>query len=132
MKLVRFLMKLTNEKVSVELKNGTIIQGDIISVTPSMNINLKNVKMTLKNRNPISLEYINIRGNNIRLVILPDELNLDNLLADSLIKNKKKTSNTSNNSSNTRSNGPGGRGGHGNNSNRGGKSMRGNRRARAF
>lgn len=131
MKLVRFLMKLTNEKVSVELKNGTIIQGDIISVTPSMNINLKNVKMTLKNRNPVSLEYINIRGNNIRLVILPDELNLDNLLADSLIKNKKKTSNATT-ASNARNNGPGGRGAHGSNSTRGGKSIRGNRRARAF
>ena len=124
-------MKLTNEKVSVELKNGTIIQGDIISVTPSMNINLKNVKMTLKNRNPVSLEYINIRGNNIRLVILPDELNLDNLLADSLIKNKKKTSNATT-ASNARNNGPGGRVAHGNNSTRGGKSIRGNRRARAF
>ncbi|KAG7697685.1 hypothetical protein KL930_000260 [Ogataea haglerorum] len=88
MKLVKFLMKLNNEKVQVELKNGTVISGEIVSVTPSMNINLKNVKMTIKHRNPISLEYINIRGNQVRLVILPDELNIDSILSDSMLRPK--------------------------------------------
>ena len=30
MKLVKFLMKLKNETVTIELKNGTVIQGSII------------------------------------------------------------------------------------------------------
>ncbi|ODV86888.1 hypothetical protein CANARDRAFT_218674, partial [[Candida] arabinofermentans NRRL YB-2248] len=91
MKLVRFLMKLNNEKVQVELKNGTVISGEIISVSPTMNINLQNVKMTVKGRNPMNLQFINIRGNQVRLVILPDEINLDNVLTDSMLKPKKKS-----------------------------------------
>lgn len=88
MKLVRFLMKLANERVQVELKNGTVVVGDIISVTPAMNINLKNVKMTVKNRNPVQLEYVNVRGNQVRLVILPDELNVDTILSETVVRAK--------------------------------------------
>lgn len=82
MKLVRFLMKLTNETVQIELKNGTIVQGSIVTVSPTMNITLKKVKMTIKHRDPIVVDFINIRGNNVRDVILPDSINLDLLLQD--------------------------------------------------
>ena len=66
MKLVRFLMKLKNETVTIELKNGTIVVGSINGVDIKMNTFLQNVKMTIKNRDPVSLEQLSIRGNNVR------------------------------------------------------------------
>ena len=88
MKLVRFLMKLSHETVTIELKNGTQVNGTISGVDVAMNTHLKNVKMTLKNRDPVNLESLSIRGNNIRYYILPESLPLENLLIDEGPKRK--------------------------------------------
>ena len=88
MKLVRFLMKLSHETVTIELKNGTQVNGTIQGVDVAMNTHLKNVKMTLKNRDPVNLESLSIRGNNIRYYILPESLPLENLLIDEGPKRK--------------------------------------------
>ncbi|KAK8815046.1 Small nuclear ribonucleoprotein family protein [Blastocystis sp. ATCC 50177/Nand II] len=87
MKLVRFLMKLTTESVTIELKNGTIISGTITGVDVAMNTHLKAVKMTIKGRNPVSLDSMSVRGSSIRYVILPDSINLDAFLVDDAPKN---------------------------------------------
>lgn len=109
MKLVNFLRKLRNEQVTVELKNGTTVWGTLQTVSPQMNATLTDVQLTLPNRGSnggsnalasiylsngqmtnsssanattTSLQYINVRGNTIRQIILPDSLNLDSLLVD--------------------------------------------------
>ena len=95
MKLVRFLMKLKNESVTIELKNGTVVTGTISGYTIQLNIlikgvdirmntHLKKVKMQIKGKNPVTLEHYTIRGNNLRYFILPDSLPLDTLLIDDI------------------------------------------------
>jgi small nuclear ribonucleoprotein D1 len=89
MKLVHFLMKLQNEVVQVELKNGTQVQGTLLSVSPAMNMNLRDAKMTVPHRDTIALEHITLRGNQVRMVLLPDELNLDSVLQETVAKSEK-------------------------------------------
>lgn len=89
MKLVRFLMKLNNETVTIELKNGTVILGTISGVDVSMNTYLKNVALTPKGKNQVKYDTLSIRGSTIRYYILPDSLNLDALLIDDPPKQQK-------------------------------------------
>ncbi|GAA5943113.1 small nuclear ribonucleoprotein Sm D1 [Sporobolomyces koalae] len=111
----RFLMKLNNESVTIELKNGTVVAGTITGVDPSMNTHLKTVKMTVRNREPQSLETLAIRGNTVRYYILPDSLPLDTLLIDDAPKPKKRKADGA------ARGGPGGRGGRGMDRGRGGR-----------
>ncbi|CAG8475760.1 3617_t:CDS:2 [Paraglomus brasilianum] len=46
--------------------------------------------MTVKNKDPVHLDSLSIRGNNIRYYILPDSLPLDTLLIDDTPKAKAK------------------------------------------
>lgn len=88
--ILRFLMKCTNESVTIELKTGTIVQGTIASISPQMNTSLRTAKMTPKGGQTIALDQINIRGSEIRYYILPDSLPLDTLLIDDAVKPKNK------------------------------------------
>lgn len=67
-----------------------------IGVDISMNTHLKTVKLTLKGKNPVTMDHLSVRGNNIRYYILPDSLNLETLLVEETprVKPKKPTAGT--------------------------------------
>lgn len=91
MKLVRFLMNLpaaTNQPVTVELKNGNSVNGQVLSCLPLMNLSMKNIKLIQPHQDPQLMQYMNIRGNQIRQILLPDDLSIESLLAKSLVKIK--------------------------------------------
>lgn len=75
-------MKLHNETVTIELKNGTVVTGTISGVDARMNTHLKKVLVKVKGKAPEKLDSFSIRGNSIRFYILPENLQLDNLLVD--------------------------------------------------
>lgn len=55
-----------------------------------MNTHLKTVKLTLKGKNPVAVDFLSVRGSNIRYYILPDSLNLDTLLVEDVPRKPKK------------------------------------------
>ncbi|KZT62511.1 Sm-like ribonucleo protein [Calocera cornea HHB12733] len=127
MKLVRFLMKLNNETVTIELKNGSVVHGTITGVDVQMNTHLKTVKLSSRNREPSALDSLSIRGNNIRYFILPDSLPLDTLLVDDAPKpkGKRKESDRGRGGAARGGRGGGDRGGRGGGRGRGGPRGRG-------
>ena len=118
-------MKLSNETVTVEMKNGTVVVGTVVGVDSSMNTHLKGVKMTVKGRDEVQLDSLSIRGNTIRYYLLPDSLNLDALLVESEKKTKPKADASGASTGGTRGRGRGrggrGRGGRGGGRGRGGR-----------
>ena len=59
-------MKLHNETVQIELKNGSVIHGTLISVDMLMNTHLKNVKLTAKTKETTTLDSLSVRGSRAR------------------------------------------------------------------
>ena len=74
----------------IQICSQTLLLCACPGVDMAMNTHLKSVKMTVRNRNPQSLDSLSIRGSNIRYYILPDSLPLDTLLVDDAPKPKKK------------------------------------------
>lgn len=59
----------------------------------SMNTHLKTVKMTVRGKNPVNLDFLTIRGNNVRYFILPESLNLATRLQDDTPRSAAKKTN---------------------------------------
>ena len=80
MNINSFLIKILNESVSVELKNGVVIYGILSKFDKSMNLYFKNVKKSLSKEKSIYLDSVSVRGSMIRYIILPSWINIDLIL----------------------------------------------------
>lgn len=78
--------------MEIELKNSSIISGEIMYVDINMNTFLKHAKITMKGSNPTQAEEYMVRGSTIRYVILPESMNTNDVLkrAASHKKERKK------------------------------------------
>jgi small nuclear ribonucleoprotein D1 len=82
MKLVHFLRKLVRERVTIELKDNTVVEGTVVGVDSAMNTHVRLVNLRRPGQPPERLENMTVRGASIRYVILPEILNLGTLLED--------------------------------------------------
>ena len=85
-RLVKFLMKLASETVTIELKNGSVVTGTVTGVDINMNTHLKAVRLVAKGKHAVALDQLCVRGNTIRYFILPENLNIDALLVEEMNK----------------------------------------------
>jgi small nuclear ribonucleoprotein D1 len=55
-------MKLNNETVVIELKNGTVINKTVTDFDISMKTHFKELKLSLKGRKVVVMDHLTIRG----------------------------------------------------------------------
>lgn len=79
MKLKILFKAIINEIITIELKNGTFINGLIVEIDKNMNMYFKHAKRTQSRGKTILLDEISVRGNKIRYIVLPTWFNLDSI-----------------------------------------------------
>lgn len=62
MKLVEILMKMSHETVTVEMKDGRQATGSLAGVDVAMNMHLRKVTLTAKNKSQEQISTYSVRG----------------------------------------------------------------------
>jgi small nuclear ribonucleoprotein D3 len=71
---VKLLFEAEGMKITVELKNGEIFRGMLLSAEETMNLSLTDVLRTARNGQIKKLPTVYLRGSSIRFIALPDLL----------------------------------------------------------
>lgn len=71
---VKLLFEAEGMKITVELKNGEIYRGLLLSAEETMNLSLSEVLRTSRNGQIKKLPTVYLRGSSIRFIALPDLL----------------------------------------------------------
>jgi small nuclear ribonucleoprotein D3 len=71
---VKLLFEAEGMKITVEMKNGEIYRGLLLSAEDTMNVSLSEVLRTARNGQISKLPNVYLRGSSIRFIALPDLL----------------------------------------------------------
>lgn len=71
---VKLLFEAEGMKITVEMKNGEIYRGLLLSAEDTMNVSLSDVLRTARNGQISKLSNVYLRGSSIRFVVLPSLL----------------------------------------------------------
>ncbi|ADM10905.1 small nuclear Sm-like ribonucleoprotein [Encephalitozoon intestinalis ATCC 50506] len=85
MKLIRFLRKCKNEKVRIETKEGRKVEGKMVSIDKTMNVEMVDA---IVDELPVST--YTVRGSSIRYIMFRDDIDFKPLLIDDRPRNKIK------------------------------------------
>jgi small nuclear ribonucleoprotein D3 len=71
---IKLLHEATSHIVTLELKSGVIYRGKLLEAEDNMNVQLKEVSVTLRDGRTTSLEQVYVRGSHVRFFVVPDML----------------------------------------------------------
>lgn len=71
---VKLLHEAEGHVVTVELKNGEMLRGNLHEAEDNWNVQLSNVTATARDGKVTHMEHLFIRGSRVRFVIVPDLL----------------------------------------------------------
>jgi len=86
-KLIHFLRKLVGYSLTIELKDDTIMRGKCTAVDSSMNTHVRNVTIMRPHGQESFVESITIRGDSIRYIEIPNDINMAALLSSPPVPN---------------------------------------------
>lgn len=71
---VKLLFEGIEHTVTVEMKNGESYRGKLVDAEASMNLQMRDVLHTARNGQKKKLEYVFVRGGNVKLIVFPSIL----------------------------------------------------------
>jgi len=73
---IKLLHEAQGHIITVELSNGEVYRGKLLSAEDDCNVQLLGVTMTARNGQVRRFEHIFIRGSHVRFFVIPDMLRL--------------------------------------------------------
>nr|BAS01933.1 small nuclear ribonucleoprotein Sm-D3 [Amorphochlora amoebiformis] len=71
---IKLIHEAEKHKITIVLKDNSIIKGELFNSEDNMNLHIKDCSLLIKNNKEILIQHIFVRGNTIKILIIPDVL----------------------------------------------------------